>query len=55
LVWQVPTDLDDINFRYAILPGVVHLFNCVLTPGRTMLLFDMAGIALFTIVGVEKV
>ena len=52
LVW-----INDINFLYAILLGVVTslaFFNWVLKLRRTMLLFDMAGIALFTIVGVEK-
>jgi uncharacterized membrane protein YeiH len=52
LIW-----IDDINFLYAILLGVVTslaFFNLVLKLRRTMLLFDMAGIALFTIVGVEK-
>lgn len=52
LVW-----VDDINFLYAILLGVVTslaFFNWVIKLRRTMLLFDMAGIALFTIVGVEK-
>ncbi len=52
LVW-----INDINFLYAILLGVVTslvFFNWVLRLRRTMLLFDMAGIALFTIVGVEK-
>jgi uncharacterized membrane protein YeiH len=52
LVW-----INDINFLYAILLGVVTslvFFNWVLTLRRTMLLFDMVGIALFTIVGVEK-
>jgi uncharacterized membrane protein YeiH len=52
LVW-----IDDVNFLYAILLGVITslaFFNWVLTLKRTMLLFDMVGIALFTIVGVEK-
>jgi len=52
LVW-----IADINFLYAILLGVITslvFFNWVLKLRRTMLLFDMAGIALFTIVGVEK-
>src|SRR3954462_13966776 len=52
LVW-----VNDINFFYAILLGVITsliFFNWVLKLRRTMLLFDMAGIALFTIVGVEK-
>jgi uncharacterized membrane protein YeiH len=52
LVW-----IDDANFLLAILFGVITslvFFNVVLKLRRTMLLFDMAGIALFTIVGVEK-
>jgi uncharacterized membrane protein YeiH len=52
LVW-----IGDVNFLYAILLGVLTsllFFNLVLRLRRTMLLFDMAGIALFTIVGVEK-
>lgn len=52
LIW-----INDINFLYAILLGVVTslaFFNWVLKLRRTMLLFDMVGIALFTIVGVEK-
>jgi uncharacterized membrane protein YeiH len=52
LVW-----IGDINFLYAILLGVLSslaFFNVVVKLRRTMLLFDMAGIALFTIVGVEK-
>lgn len=52
LVW-----IGDVNFLVAILLGVLTslaFFNVVLKLRRTMLLFDMAGIALFTIVGVEK-
>lgn len=52
LIW-----IDDIYFLYAILIGVVTslvFFNWVLKLRKTMILFDMAGIALFTIVGVEK-
>lgn len=52
LVW-----IGDVNFLLAILFGVLTslaFFNVVLKLRRTMLLFDMAGIALFTIVGVEK-
>ncbi|MBL7859778.1 MAG: trimeric intracellular cation channel family protein [Cyclobacteriaceae bacterium] len=52
LIW-----IDDIYFLYAILLGVVTslvFFNWVLKLRKTMILFDMAGIALFTIVGVEK-
>ena len=52
LVW-----IDDVNFLYAILFGVITslaFFNFVIKLRRLMLLFDMAGIALFTIVGVEK-
>ena len=49
--------VDDVNFLLAILFGVITslaFFNLVVKLRRTMLLFDMAGIALFTIVGVEK-
>ena len=49
--------IDDANFLFAILFGVITslaFFNLVLKLRRIMLLFDMAGIALFTIVGVEK-
>ena len=52
LVW-----IGDVNFLYAILFGVITslaFFNFVIKLRRLMLLFDMAGIALFTIVGVEK-
>src|SRR5688572_19236203 len=52
LVW-----IGDVNFLYAILFGVITslaFFNLVIKLRRLMLLFDMAGIALFTIVGVEK-
>ena len=52
LVW-----IGDVNFLYAIIGGVVTafiFFNLVLKLKRTMLLFDMVGIALFTILGVEK-
>lgn len=52
LVW-----IGDVNFLVAILLGVLTslaFFNVVLKLRRTMLLFDMAGTALFTIVGVEK-
>lgn len=52
LVW-----IDDVNFLYAIIAGVITslgFFSFILKLSRAMLLFDMAGIALFTIVGVEK-
>jgi len=52
LVW-----IGDVNFLYAILAGVLTslvFFRLVVRLSRPMLLFDMAGIALFTIVGVEK-
>lgn len=52
LVW-----IADVNFLYAIIAGVITafiFFNWVLKLKRTMLLFDMVGIALFTILGVEK-
>lgn len=52
LVW-----IGDVNFLYAIIAGVLTafiFFNHLSRLRRTMLLFDMLGIALFTIVGVEK-
>jgi len=52
LVW-----IGDINFLYAIIVGLIVafiFFNGLARLKRTMLLFDMVGIALFTIVGVEK-
>jgi uncharacterized membrane protein YeiH len=52
LIW-----VSDVNFLYAIIAGIVAaavFFRWLARLKRTMLLFDMAGIALFTIVGVEK-
>jgi len=52
LVW-----IGDINFLYAIIVGLIAaflFFERLMRLRRTMLLFDMVGIALFTIVGVEK-
>jgi uncharacterized membrane protein YeiH len=52
LVW-----IGDINFLYAIIVGLIVAFLFFSALGRlkrTMLLFDMVGIALFTIIGVEK-
>lgn len=52
LVW-----IGDVNVLYAILAGVLtslFFFRFVVKLNRTMLLFDTAGIALFTIGGVEK-
>ncbi len=52
LVW-----VGDVNFLYAIFAGVITAFiafHWIVKLKRTMLLFDMAGIALFTILGVEK-
>jgi uncharacterized membrane protein YeiH len=52
LVW-----IGDINFLYAVIVGLVVafiFFNGLSKLKRTMLLFDMVGIALFTIIGVEK-
>ncbi|MGE0770436.1 MAG: trimeric intracellular cation channel family protein [Cyclobacteriaceae bacterium] len=52
LVW-----VSDINFLYAILMGVLLayiFFNFFIKLRRTFLLFDTLGIALFTILGVEK-
>jgi uncharacterized membrane protein YeiH len=52
LVW-----IGDINFLYAIIAGLIIafiFFKSLSRLKRTMLLFDMVGIALFTIVGTEK-
>ncbi len=52
MVW-----IGDVYFLYAALGGVVIafiFFNRLGRLRRPMLLFDMIGIALFTIVGVEK-
>jgi uncharacterized membrane protein YeiH len=52
LVW-----IGDVNFLYATIGGIVIAFMFFSKLGRlkrTMLLFDMVGIALFTIVGAEK-
>lgn len=52
LVW-----VGDVNFLYAIIVGVLTAFvfyQFFLKLKRVMLLFDMVGIAFFTILGVEK-
>jgi len=52
LVW-----IADVNFLYATIGGVIVAFIFFSKLGRlkrTMLLFDMVGIALFTIIGTEK-
>src|SRR5688572_15872245 len=52
LVW-----IGDINFLYAIIVGLIvsfAFFSKLAQLKRTMLLFDMVGIGLFTILGVEK-
>lgn len=52
LVW-----IGDINFLYAIIGGLITafiFFRKLARLKRTMLLFDMVGIALFTILGTEK-
>jgi uncharacterized membrane protein YeiH len=52
LVW-----IGDVSFLYATIAGIFAafmLFDVLLRLTRTMLLFDTVGIALFTIVGVEK-
>jgi uncharacterized membrane protein YeiH len=52
LVW-----IGDINFLYGIILGVITafaFFDRLIKLRRTMLLFDMIGIAFFTIIGVEK-
>src|SRR3954463_11284760 len=51
LVW-----IGDINFLYACIAGVIIAFAFFKSLGRlkrTMLLFDMVGIAMFTIIGTE--
>lgn len=52
LVW-----IGDVNFLYAIIAGLITAFisfSRLEKFKRTMLLFDMVGIGLFTIIGVEK-
>ncbi|HEY0743442.1 MAG TPA: trimeric intracellular cation channel family protein, partial [Chryseosolibacter sp.] len=52
LVW-----IGDVNFLYGIILGVITafiFFDHIVKLKRTMLLFDMIGIAFFTIIGVEK-
>ena len=52
LVW-----IGDVNFLYGIILGVLTafiFFDKIIRLKRTMLLFDMIGIAFFTILGVEK-
>jgi uncharacterized membrane protein YeiH len=52
LVW-----IGDVNFLYAIIVGLVItfiFFKRLSRLKRTTLLFDMVGIALFTIIGLEK-
>lgn len=52
LVW-----IGDVNFLYAIILGLIVafiFFKRLARLKRIMLLFDMVGIALFTIIGVEK-
>lgn len=52
LVW-----IGDVNFLYAVIAGVFTafiFFNVFHRLKRTMLVFDMLGIALFTILGTEK-
>lgn len=52
LVW-----VGDVHFLYAIILGVLTAFlfyQFFLKLKRTMLFFDMVGIAFFTILGVEK-
>lgn len=52
LVW-----IGDVNFLYGIILGVITafaFFDRLMKLKRTMLLFDMIGIAFFTILGVEK-
>lgn len=52
LVW-----IEDINFIYAILAGVIiayFFFKSLARLTRTLLVFDTLGISFFTILGVEK-
>src|SRR5688572_18173041 len=52
LVW-----IGDVSFLYAIIAGIITafiFFDKLARLRRTMLVFDMLGIALFTIVGAEK-
>ncbi len=52
LVW-----IEDINFVYAILAGVIIaylFFKSLARLTRTLLVFDTLGISFFTILGVEK-
>ncbi len=52
LVW-----IGDVNFLYAIIAGILMallFFTKLLKLKRTFFLFDTLGIALFTILGVEK-
>ncbi len=52
LVW-----IGDVNFLYAVIGGIVAAFLFFTKLGqlrRTMLIFDMIGIGLFTILGTEK-
>lgn len=52
LVW-----IADVNFLYATIGGAITALMFFTKLGklkRTMLLFDMVGIALFTIIGTEK-
>lgn len=52
LVW-----IGDINFLYAIIAGVIiayFFFEHLIQLRKTFLLFDAAGLSLFTVLGVEK-
>jgi uncharacterized membrane protein YeiH len=52
LVW-----IGDVNFLYAVIGGVISafiFFNLFNRLKKTMLVFDMLGIGIFTILGVEK-
>ena len=52
LVW-----VNDINFMYAIFAGVILaslFFKTLIRLRKTFFLFDTVGIAMFTIVGIEK-
>lgn len=49
--------VKDINFMYAILAGIIFtrlFFNQLLKMPKALFVFDSLGIAMFTILGVEK-
>ena len=49
--------IKDVNFLYAVSPGIIIaalFYKFLMNLRKTFMLFDTLGIALFTIVGVEK-